>query len=174
MRIPRRVHPLIGRHSQAKGLIHLANRETSDPHKVKQCLTSHEEHPRIAHHKLLETRLQRRPRVQAARGVPHHVAAVRHEAREGHEEEEEVRHEVLVVLGADAVGHPGAVVVELGHALITDGAMLGAEGLADEAGGAEESLVEALPLRELDDGAVFLVLRAHLHISSVMPLRTFH
>ena len=85
------------------------------------------------------------------------VAAVKDEGK--HEGEGvEVVEEVLVVPEADAVAHPGTVVVEARHAAVAHGAVLGAEGAADQARVAEDARVKALPLGQLDDGPELLLL----------------
>ena len=62
------------------------------------------------------------------------------------------------------------VVVELGDAAITDSAVLRAERFLDEARRAEHPVVEPVPLGELDDGAVPLVL-AHRDVPRVTTPR---
>ncbi len=63
-----------------------------------------------------------------------------HERDDGEQEHEEV----VVVLGAHAVVHPGAVVVEALHAPVADRAVSGTGGADHFAVGAEEHWVEGL------------------------------
>lgn len=90
-------------------------------------------------------------------------------------------HKVVMVLLPDTVAHPGAVVVEAGHAPVhppdhkdhhgahlpvTDAAVLTPDGPLDQAGAAEDAGVEALVLCQLYDGPV-LDLLAGPHYAGV-------
>mmetsp|Transcript_27210 Transcript_27210/g.85643 ORF Transcript_27210/g.85643 Transcript_27210/m.85643 type:complete len:493 (+) Transcript_27210:968-2446(+) len=88
-------------------------------------------------------------------------ARVREEGVEGHDEHEErgqhrgddEGQEEAVVAHADAVPHPGAVVVELLHAVVADAAVLRARRLDDVARRAVVHLLLHLHGHGLDDGA---------------------
>ena len=111
---------------------------------------SHEQHPRVAPGQVEERAADAALSVRA-RHVPDEVRAVDAAPRQ-QAEGKQVAHEVLVVARPYAVSHPGAVVVELGHADVADGAVLRSERLLDETRAAEGALVEAVSLGELNDG----------------------
>ena len=71
-------------------------------------------------------------------------------------------------MGCSEINVP--VVVELGDAAITDSAVLRPERFLDEASCAEHPVVEPVPLGELDDGAVPLVLAGD-DVARVTPPR---
>ena len=63
-----------------------------------------------------------------------------------------------MVLLPDTVANPGTVMVELGDASITHGAMLGPDWSPDKAGAAEDHGVKPLTLRQLNESSVLHLL----------------
>ena len=63
-----------------------------------------------------------------------------------------------MVLLPDTVANPGTVMVELGDASITHGAVLGPEWSPDEAGAAEDDGIKPLRLRQLYESSVLHLL----------------
>ena len=153
------VHPLVGGHVEDEDLIDLTDPETRDPDTVEQRHDHHEEHPGGAEGgtlQVVKVGLLLLAGVGAGRGEVLVAAPGGQEGEEG--EEEEIEDEVVVVLLTDTVANPGTVMVKLGDASITHGAVLGPDWSPDQAGAAEDDRIEAVSLRQLNESSVLHLL----------------
>ena len=114
MVVPISVNCLIRRHALPEHLLGLDEQQRQPPPSVGERLQRHVRHERLLRREFADVR---------GVGGPYDVAAV--DGEEGHEGEGgEEGDEVAVVAEADAVAHPGAVVIKAGHAKVADGTML--------------------------------------------------
>ena len=155
MLVSRCVHPLVGRHGEDEDLIDLADSQTGDPDTVEQGHHHHEEHPGGADSRTLqvvEIGLLLLLGIGAGGGEILVAAPGGQESQEG--EKEQIEDEVVMVLLPDTVANPGTVMVELGDASITHGAVLGPEWSPDQAGAAEDNGIKPVRLRQLNESSV--------------------
>lgn len=153
--VARGVEAFVCGHIEPDHLVELTHEQTRDPDHVDQRVDAAEEQPRMTGgdggddaDKVL--------RFGAAAAVTPRIVGPElrrlvDEQAEGRQQAGQVGDEGDVVVDADAVVHPRAVMVEASHATVARRAVLGAQRPQDEAGGAEAVEVGRTALAHLQD-----------------------
>lgn len=122
MSVPTTVHPFVGRHAEHNYLVGLALGENTHPYQMDEGVKHGPHYPRIALTKRVEPGERVGPHWYTADSVEEAEATVQHVQTHDAQHPQEC-HEVTMILRANTVTNPGAVVIEAGHTFIADGAV---------------------------------------------------